>query len=94
MGKLRTNPKGNYELIIGNHVLEGQAIQLKNPLIVMEPSEHTKSYQGVEELRSSVCRVRGIVREKVLFKTRPNIVVGALGETDEEEVTTRFITRS
>lgn len=92
MGKLRKNAAGNYELVIGNHVLEGVLSKLKTPLVVLEPTERTEAFNGVEELRSSICNVRGIVREKLLFKTRPKIVVGALGEDDA--VTTRYIARS
>ena len=71
--------------------MEGSQITLKKPLIIFEPSHKTESYQGVEELRSNICEARGIIREKLIFKTRPNIVVGALG--DDFESDTEFSSR-
>ena len=80
MGKLRQNSKGKYEIVIGNHVMEGSQVTLKKPLIVFEPTHSSEPYQGIEELRSNICQARGVIREKLIFKTRPQIVVGALGE--------------
>ena len=93
MGKLRKNSTGSFELIIGNHVLEGTSTPLKTPLVILQPVDSTLQFMGVDGLRSSVCEVQGIVREKILFKTRPNISVGALDEQDGDEVVS-FITRS
>jgi hypothetical protein len=83
LGRLKRNDRGKYELIIGNHVLEGTAEALKKPLVIFEPLEETVPFQGDEDLRSHVCSAIGIVRERLLFKTRPNIVVGALGDDFE-----------
>ena len=77
--------KGVYQLIIGNHVLVGEKQILKKPLIVIQPTEDVEPVMGVDDLRSSVCEVRGVVREKLLFKKRPNISVGALGDDSEDD---------
>jgi hypothetical protein len=77
---LNKTEKGTYELIIGNHVLEGSSQTLKKPLVMLEPSEAVESFMQVDELRSFICNVKAIVRNKIVFKTRPRIVVGALGD--------------
>lgn len=58
---------------------------LKNPLVIIEPVDSVEPFMGLEQLKSNVCVVRGIVREKLIFKTRPNIVIGALGSDSEGE---------
>lgn len=56
---------------------------LKNPLVIIEPVDSVESFMGLEQLKSNVCEVRGIVREKLIFKTRPNIVIGAQDSDSE-----------
>jgi hypothetical protein len=85
LGKLKKNERGKYELYIGNHLLEGSKEVLNKPLVIVYPTERVEAYMGVDELRSSVCTVRGIVREKLLFKTRPNIAVATLGAASDDE---------
>ena len=58
---------------------------LTNPLVIIEPVDSVEPFMGLEQLKSNVCVVRGIVREKLIFKTRPNIVIGALGSDSEGE---------
>lgn len=82
---MRKNEDGKYELYIGNHVLEGTRETFKKPLVIIDPTEKVEPYMGVDDLRSSVCVVRGIVREKLIFKTRPNIAVTSLGDASEED---------
>ena len=79
LGRLRKNDKGNYEMIIGNHVLEGSHEVLKKPLLVIEPTEDIKRDPSVDR-RSNVCRSVGVIRDRIIFKSRPNIVIGALGD--------------
>ena len=83
LGKLRLDHRGMYELAIGNHVLEGTLETLSKPLLIMEPTSEVEPFMGVQNLRSNVCEVRGVVREKLIFKTRPKIVVGAM-ESDSD----------
>ena len=66
-------------MIIGNHVLEGNHEVLKQPLLVVEPTENVER-DSVTNHRSSVCRTVGVIRDRIIFKSRPNIVIGALGE--------------
>ena len=79
LGRLRKNDKGKYELIIGNHVLEGTHESLKQPLLVVEPSEAIER-DHVTNQRNNVCRTVGVIRDRIIFKSRPNIVIGALGD--------------
>ena len=66
-------------MIIGNHVLEGTHEVLKQPLLVIEPTEEVHT-DAVSQHRSSICQTVGVVRDRIIFKTRPNIVIGALGD--------------
>ncbi len=73
-------------MIIGNHVLEGAHETLKQPLMVLAPSETTESDPKTNH-RSSVCQAVGVIRDRIIFKSRPNIVIGALGDGfDSEEL--------
>lgn len=85
LGKLRRNGQGKYELYIGNHVLEGHLETLKKPLVIINPTEKVEPFMGVDELRSSVCVGHGIVREKLIFKTRPNIAVTLLADASDDQ---------
>lgn len=66
--------------MIGNHVLEGSASTLSKPLVLFYPTDEVEEFEGVKELRANVCRGHGIIRRKIVFKTRPNIVLGSLGD--------------
>ncbi len=90
LGKLRKSGGGKYELFIGNHVLEGKSETLKKPLLLVYPSERVESFMGQGDLRSAICNVHGVVREKIVFKSRPNI---AVGEIEEPLVTVEYETR-
>jgi len=84
LGKLRRSSKGIYQLIIGNHVLDGRSETLTKPLAIFEPVGESEKFMGHETLRSSVCQLKGVVREKLIFKSRPNIVVGAMDSEDDQ----------
>jgi len=85
LGRLRKNDKGKYEMIIGNHVLEGTHEPLKQPLLVLEPSERVE-FDASTNHRSSVCQGVGVIRDRIIFKSRPNIVIGALGDDFDSEI--------
>jgi hypothetical protein len=53
-------------LTIGNHIIQGQRVKLKNPMLVMEKEKEK------DQLRLNCVKV---VREKLLFKSRPEHVI-------------------
>lgn len=63
--------------------MEGDECHLSKPLVVFYPTEEVEEFQQVKELRANVCRGQGVIRRKIVFKTRPNIVLGALGDDFE-----------
>lgn len=93
LGRLRTTEDGKYELVVGNHVLEGFSQDLKRPLVVFYPTEEVEAHTETEGHRSHVCRAQGIIRRKILFKSRPRIVLGALGEDSELDKDTTMVDR-
>ena len=90
LGRLRKNDKGKYEMIIGNHVLEGSHETLKQPLVVIEPTEAIVRDPSTNH-RSNVCQTVGVIRDRIIFKTRPNIVLGALGDDFDSDPETGII---
>ncbi|KAJ4457858.1 hypothetical protein PAPYR_6536 [Paratrimastix pyriformis] len=83
LGKLKilTNPKDPKDvrcwLKIGNQLLEGTLIQLKNPIAVMkkivlaQPVEGTQGPPGAEIEESTRYEIEGVARYKMHFNTRP-----------------------
>ncbi len=69
-------------MVIGNHILEGSVQDLPKPLILAQPTEESEPFRGSENLHSSICKVRGVIRQKILFKSRPRVEVGALYRDD------------
>jgi chromosome transmission fidelity protein 8 len=58
-----------YTLTIGYHELQGSKVSLKKPLVVLKK---IKLNCGKVELH-----VVGIVRHKILFKTRPKAIISS-----------------
>ena len=56
--------KGTPFLTIGIHRLEGKFVDLKKPLVVLDPTRDEGSFV-----------VAGVVRRKALFKLRPKVLV-------------------
>lgn len=54
-------------MTIGIHRLEGKFVDLKKPMVVLEPSD------GPPE--DAKFTVKGVVRRKALFKLRPKILI-------------------
>jgi hypothetical protein len=63
---------GDAEMEVGPYLLEGSTIKLKNPYLVTEKSgsNSTQATMSVSTETSSLM-MRGIVRKKIVFKTRP-----------------------
>lgn len=56
-------------MVIGNHLLEGSFQSLKNPLLVLDNCQ-SKSTEAEPSIHTDL-QVNGIVRRKIIFKTRP-----------------------
>lgn len=65
---------------IGLHLLEGNVVKLKLPFLVIEKKKRTRSSSNLEQessgIGSSVTEqpsldIVGVVRKKIIFKTRP-----------------------
>jgi hypothetical protein len=53
-------------LMIGNHIIQGKRVVLKNPILVVEKGESDKG---------KVLNCRRIIREKLLFNSRPEHII-------------------
>ena len=58
------------QLTIGHHLLEGKFVQLKKPMAVLD-----KQAEGDGGGVGGGYRVLGVVRTKVLFKSRPRALI-------------------
>ncbi|KAK8943895.1 hypothetical protein KSP40_PGU010323 [Platanthera guangdongensis] len=64
--------EGNYTFTIGYHELSGTKMHLKRPFLVLR----TKKVETVGDSNSSVeLHVVGIIRHRILFKTRPKALI-------------------
>ncbi len=57
-------------LIIANHYLEGQRVQLKKPLVIMRKCDEMEM-EGTTAENKTQYQVGGVVRVKYLFRNRP-----------------------
>jgi len=73
-GIIKFNAKGNPELSIGSRVLEGKSENLKQPIAVLEKTNHWSSYQGSADLQSREVSIKGIIKKRLIFSTRPRIM--------------------
>ena len=64
LGTLTEKTPGNYELVVQNHILKGKKSLLPSPMLFTERVKNPTT--GEVEIQ-----VKAIVREKVLFPTRP-----------------------
>ncbi|XP_004512765.1 uncharacterized protein [Cicer arietinum] len=70
-----------YTLIIGYHELTGSKVPLKKPLLVLKKVKHMDGEScGQVELQ-----VVGIIRHKILFKTRPKVIISKPQMTSREK---------
>lgn len=66
LGSLRINSNGSVEMVIDQNTIEGSIMTLKSPLLIFE-----KERNDGEGKEAKPLEVQGIVRKKVVFKSRP-----------------------
>lgn len=66
-GKLIKKDNGAYSLLVGNHILEGKLIKLKNPHILLRKIKDNNN----PESTTQYIEVKDIFYEKILFSSRP-----------------------
>lgn len=64
LGQLKETSKGNYDLVIGNHLLRGKMSDLPKPIIMTEKLVDKES-------GSFFHQVRAVIKRKVTFSGRP-----------------------
>lgn len=71
---------GSALMDIGLHLLEGNVVKLKLPFLVIEKRKRTRSLSNLERESSGIdsnvtelpsLDIVGVVRKKIIFKTRP-----------------------
>ncbi|KAK4280368.1 hypothetical protein QN277_011999 [Acacia crassicarpa] len=64
-----------YTLTIGYHELTGSKVPLKKPILVLKKTKQS----GVDSDRENNCNVElhvvGVIRQRILFKTRPKALI-------------------
>ncbi|XP_058727323.1 uncharacterized protein LOC131598778 [Vicia villosa] len=70
-----------YTLTIGYHELTGSKISLKKPLLVLKKVKHMDG----ENCSDVELQVVGIIRHKILFKTRPKALISKPQITSREK---------
>jgi len=63
-------------IIIGNHKLYGQLVELEKPLaiIMKEKSPETDMMETVDEIKRKDYQLTTIIRRKLLFNKRPDLI--------------------
>ncbi|OAY48274.1 putative uncharacterized protein DDB_G0287975 [Manihot esculenta] len=72
----RPSSQENYTFTVGYHELTGSKVTLKKPLLVLKKLKSMDLDQGSENGPAEVeLDVIGIIRHKILFKTRPRALI-------------------
>ncbi|KAH9607487.1 hypothetical protein KSS87_019384 [Heliosperma pusillum] len=78
IGRLcRPSSQETYTFTIGYHELTGSRVKLKKPLVVLKKVKHSDEDQETNPNSSSTVEldVIGVIRQKILFKTRPKALI-------------------
>uniref|UniRef100_A0A5B7C1X0 Chromosome transmission fidelity protein 8 n=1 Tax=Davidia involucrata TaxID=16924 RepID=A0A5B7C1X0_DAVIN len=72
----RPSSQENYTFTVGYHELTGSKVPLKKPLLVLKKMRHLDAEQNSELESSRVeLEIIGIIRHRILFKTRPKALI-------------------
>ncbi|GKV04971.1 hypothetical protein SLEP1_g17046 [Rubroshorea leprosula] len=73
IGRLcRPSSQESYTFTVGYHELVGSRVALKKPLLVMKKTKQISEGSSSPEVELEVI---GIIRQKILFKTRPKALI-------------------
>ncbi|XP_074291262.1 uncharacterized protein LOC141618039 [Silene latifolia] len=84
IGRLcRPSSQETYTFTIGYHELTGSRVKLKKPLVVLKKVKHSDEDQETNTNSSSTVEldVIGVIRQKILFKTRPKALISVTKKT-------------
>uniref|UniRef100_A0A7N0ZTC1 Chromosome transmission fidelity protein 8 n=1 Tax=Kalanchoe fedtschenkoi TaxID=63787 RepID=A0A7N0ZTC1_KALFE len=72
----RPSSQETYTFTVGYHELTGSKVPLKKPLVVLKKVENGTSDQEIVAAHKRVeLEVVGIIRQRILFKTRPKALI-------------------
>ncbi|KAI3517659.1 hypothetical protein L1887_16875 [Cichorium endivia] len=88
----RPSSQENYTFTVGYHELTGSKIPLKKPLLVLKKKSITSDMeidQNDDDLNSSrmELEVIGVIRQRILFKTRPKALISKPQSPVKKKVT-------
>ncbi|KAG4133762.1 hypothetical protein ERO13_D08G111300v2 [Gossypium hirsutum] len=80
----RPSSQENYTFTVGYHELTGSKVALKKPMVVLKKIK----YMDVATSSSSCVEldVVGVIRHKILFKTRPTALISGPQPTVKEKI--------
>eukprot|EP00246_Nothoceros_aenigmaticus_P002418 TRINITY_DN13298_c0_g1_i1.p1 TRINITY_DN13298_c0_g1~~TRINITY_DN13298_c0_g1_i1.p1 ORF type:complete len:152 (+),score=22.78 TRINITY_DN13298_c0_g1_i1:129-584(+) len=75
IGKLCRKGEDKFGFTVGYHELEGSRVALRKPLLVLRKATDTMDPGTDAEAGHSKMEIVGIIRHKVLFKSRPKALI-------------------
>ncbi|OWM75626.1 chromosome transmission fidelity protein 8 homolog [Punica granatum] len=79
IGRLCRPSQDTYTFTVGYHELTGSKVPLKKPLVVLKKIKHLRMEESSDVNSSSSSEVEleviGIIRHRILFKTRPKALI-------------------
>ncbi|KAK3006278.1 hypothetical protein RJ639_017772 [Escallonia herrerae] len=75
----RPSSQENYTFTVGYHELTGSKVPLKKPLLVLKKIKHSNAEEDSATVNLSRVEmdVIGIIRHRILFKTRPKALISS-----------------
>ncbi|KAK3039279.1 hypothetical protein RJ639_027983 [Escallonia herrerae] len=75
----RPSSQENYTFTVGYHELTGSKVPLKKPLLVLKKIKHSNADEDSTTVNLSgvEMEVIGIIRHRILFKTRPKALISS-----------------
>ncbi|XP_020577644.1 chromosome transmission fidelity protein 8 homolog isoform X2 [Phalaenopsis equestris] len=87
IGRLCCVSKGNYTFTVGYHELSGTKVALKKPLLVLRKKKVEAACESDYADPSGVeLEVIGIIRDRIIFKTRPKALISKPQVKDKKAV--------
>ncbi|GER34961.1 chromosome transmission fidelity protein 8 homolog [Striga asiatica] len=89
----RPSSQESYTFTVGYHELTGTKVSLKKPILVLKRiklDDEVKEGEGSSNSKRVELDVIGVIRHKILFKTRPRALISTKGpqQSGKERITT------